>query len=182
MNISEMYLRNCYNQSDINEHLPALKTYSTGCDLVVEMGVRSIVSTWAFLDARPKKLISIDINHPNTCGGNLDLVKKLCELENINFEFIQGDTTKMEIPECDLLFIDTWHVYDQLKKELELHSGKVKKYIIFHDTTTFGIVGETPTYRGLNFAIEEFLAVNKNWVIEKVYTNNNGLTILKRIP
>jgi hypothetical protein len=33
---------------------------------------------------------------------------------------------------------------------------------------------------GLQKAIDEFLDTNKEWEIYKVYTNNNGLTILKR--
>lgn len=181
MKISELYNYYCSINSDINEHLPTLKKYATDCDVVIEMGVRWIVSTWALLDAKPKKLISIDINHPNSCGGNLELVEKLAQEENLNFQFIQADTTKIEIPECDLLFIDTWHVYDQLKKELQLHGNKAKKYIAFHDTKTFGTVGEDPAYKGLNLAINEFLSENKNWEIEKIYENNNGLTIIKRL-
>jgi len=41
-------------QSDINEHLGTLKKYTQECNIIVEMGVRSIVSTWAFLAGKPK--------------------------------------------------------------------------------------------------------------------------------
>lgn len=34
--------------------------------------------------------------------------------------------------------------------------------------------------KGLWPAIEEFLATHPEWVIDRRYTNNNGLTILKR--
>jgi len=34
--------------------------------------------------------------------------------------------------------------------------------------------------RGLWPAIEEFLAMHPEWIIERRYTNNNGLTILAR--
>ena len=82
------------------------------------------------------------------------------------------------------MFIDTYHEYNQLKQELKLHGNKVKKYLIFHDTTTFGQFGET--FKELNTigiwkAIQEFLDENKNWIIEEKLDNNNGLTILKRI-
>ena len=33
---------------------------------------------------------------------------------------------------------------------------------------------------GLKPAINEFISNNKEWEIYKIYTNNNGLTILKR--
>ena len=34
---------------------------------------------------------------------------------------------------------------------------------------------------GLSKAIEEFLAAHTEWKIHEVYTNNNGLTALKRV-
>jgi len=34
---------------------------------------------------------------------------------------------------------------------------------------------------GLKPAIHEFLEENKNWVVHAYFTNNNGLTILKRV-
>jgi hypothetical protein len=34
---------------------------------------------------------------------------------------------------------------------------------------------------GLWPAIEEFLLLNKDWVLHERFTNNNGLTILKKI-
>lgn len=179
--IEEIYKNVCDKASDINEHLPTLRKYAEGCDLVVEMGVRWVVSTWAFLAAKPKKLLSIDIVHPNTFGSNLDAVNQICKAENQDFEFIQGDTTRITIPQCDFLFIDTWHVYDQLKIELDRHCDKVNKFIALHDTETFGKVGETPSHKGLQFAVDEFLESKPEWQLEKHYENNNGLTILKRV-
>ena len=142
------------------------------------MGVRWIVSTYAFLMGKPKRMISYDIN-PVNWEWIKDLVK-----EDTDFQFIIGDTTKIEIEETDLLFIDTWHVYEQLKVELKLHANKASKYIILHDTTTFEFIGETITsdvvYDGLWPAIEEFLEENPHWELLERYYNNNGLTILKR--
>ena len=43
----------------------------------------------------------------------------------------------------DLTFIDTWHVYGQLKRELNKFSKITNKYIIMHDTTVDEIYGET---------------------------------------
>jgi hypothetical protein len=47
--------------SDINEHLPTLLRYAQECDHITEMGVRWVVSTYAFVVASPKKIISIAI-------------------------------------------------------------------------------------------------------------------------
>jgi hypothetical protein len=172
--LNEQYQFECTRRSDINEHLPTLKKYAEECEHITEMGVRDVVSTWAFLMSKPKKLISYDINTINE-KVILDLIKET----DIQFQFILADTTKIEIEETDLLFIDTLHTYDQLKVELALHGNKSKKYIIFHDTTLFGSRGERGDI-GLNPAINEFIEKNPYWIKHEVFTNNNGLTILKR--
>ena len=174
----------CYGEfnGDIYEHIPTLRALTEECDLVTEMGVRWVVSTWAFLAGKPKKLISIDIDyHPD-----IEKVKKIAFENGISFEFIQGNTLQITIEETDLLFLDTLHTYTQLKKELTLHANKVRKYIIMHDTTTYAHCGMGPELGGdiiplgLWNAITEFLAQNINWRIKARYTNNNGLTILEK--
>jgi len=180
-NLEEIYNEKCLTYSDISEHLPTLKKYTEECEHVTEMGVRYVISTYAFMMGKPKKLISIDILPVENFGINREDLKKLALENGVEFNFIVGDTTKIEIEETDLLFIDTWHVYHQLIKELTLHGNKSRKYIILHDTTTFGEYGECNEGEGLWKAVEEFLNLNSNWILEKKYTNNNGLTILKKI-
>ena len=66
MNIIERYNQELnIIESDINEHLPVLREYAEKCDTITEMGVRFVVSTYAFAIANPKKIVSIDIIHPN---------------------------------------------------------------------------------------------------------------------
>lgn len=181
--ILDTYKTLCLTPSDIYEHLPTLRKYATFSNHITEMGVRNVVSTWAFLAGCPQTLISIDIN---PCP--VDYARYLASENGIDFKFIQGDTTKLEIENTDLLFIDTLHAYGQLKLELELHASKVRKHIIFHDTTTFGIQSECPypsefgpSYdKGLWPAIEEFLVSNQDWYLKEKFANNNGLTILER--
>ena len=178
--LENIYNQRCSMPSDINEHLPTLKKYAEECDHITEMGVRWVVSTFAFMMGKPKKLISIDIDPVEKHGiQTIDLIT-LAKTAGVEFEFVLGDTTEIEIEETDFLFIDTLHTYTQLKKELALHPSKVKKYIGFHDTTTFAQVGEYKEV-GLWPAIEEFLNSNPEWVIAEKFENNNGLTILKRI-
>jgi hypothetical protein len=192
--IVEKYKQLSEVRSDINEHLITLKKYAEECDTVVEMGVRSIVSTWAFLAANPKKLISLDLHNPDKFGGNIQEIYDGVSSTSIDFSFIEQDSLTYNLESCDLLFIDTLHDYLQLKKELTRHHTKVKKYIIFHDTVSFeysdeksvdemGIINQTETNlpKGLWPAIEEFLYHNRNWIIWEKKPNNNGLTILKRI-
>jgi len=65
------------------------------------------------------------------------------------------------------------------REELRLHSGKVRKYIVLHDTNTFGQVGETEGHAGLWPAVEEFLAQG-TFRLKHRFENNNGLAILER--
>lgn len=177
MTLLELYEQRCSEKSDINEHLPTLKRYAEECDHVTEMGVRTIVSTYALLMGKPKKMVSYDIRFADT-----DFIKELVK-DDTEFVFEIANTLNLEMEETDLLFIDTLHNYNQLKRELELHGNKSRKYIIFHDTTTFEWGGESYEGKpevGLWPAIDEFLKENQHWEIHERFTNNNGLTVLKR--
>lgn len=199
-NIKENYQKKCNIESDINEHLSILMELSKECETICEFGVRSIVSTWAFLygllqnNSLNKNLISVDIINVN-CDNVVNIAKEA----GITMQFICEDSVKCEIPETDLLFIDTWHIYGHLKRELNTHHSKVKKYIVMHDTELDKIKGESlrcgwdikeqsknsgyppeEISQGLQKAIDEFLENHIEWSIFKIYTNNNGLTILRR--
>jgi hypothetical protein len=181
--INSIFTLLCEIESDIHEHLPVLKKYAEECETITEMGVCSAKSTYALIAGKPKKLTSIDYRHPDEITGIPNVVDKLYKISkdnNIDFTFILGSTTEIEIEDTDLLFIDTLHAYNQLKKELELHGNKAKKYIIFHDTTLFENKDEDGGNIGLWKAISEFLEENKHWVVNERFYNNNGLTILKR--
>lgn len=166
MTIQEQYEEFCKTPSDINEHLPALRKYYDECNHVTEIGVRGCVSLHAALSSNAKKVVAIDILN-------------VAVPESDKLQFICANDLEIEIEPTDFLFIDTWHIYDQLKKELELHAVKVKRWIGMHDVYTFGINGEGGGV-GLLPAINEFLANNKDWVIVYHTNSNNGLMIIER--
>ena len=197
--IKSMYETLCYTPSDINEHLPTLNRYASECNIIVECGVRSVVSSYAFALALKNRdntyLYQIDPERSN----NVDRFQKLCLDEGIKTEFIEKSDLDCDLINCELLFIDTWHVYGQLKRELARWYSSVSKYIIMHDTTVDEWDGETvrcnlnaelqstrygfqieEIKKGLWPAISEFLIEHPEWKILERYTNNNGLTILKR--
>lgn len=180
LTIDGLYHLKLNQSSDINEHLPTLKHYTEQCSHVTEFGVRWVVSTYAFMMGKPKILRSYDLEPIENYGIDSDYLKFLAAHNEIDFEFSVGNTLTLDIEQTDLLFIDTLHTYGQLKLELELHNSKVNKFIVLHDTETFGMIGENGEV-GLWPAVEEFLNTNIEWTLEKRYTNNNGLTILKRI-
>ncbi len=170
--------------SDINEHLPTLYKYAKQCEHITEMGVRWIVSTWAFLAAHPKKMISYDIENPSYWGADINEVLRMARDEDLNYTFIQQNVLQVDIEETDLLFIDTLHNYEQLKEELRLHANKVRKYMIFHDTVSYASTDEssnTTETTGILPAIIEFLQTNPSWYIREQCLNNNGLMVLARM-
>lgn len=184
--ITHHYEARCAVPTDINEHLPTLKKLAQECQVVVELGVRSIVSTWAFLAGRPNQLISLDIVYPKRYmkhdpnGCDLNLVFELSELAGIEFAFHRGDSRKFQCPRCDLLFIDTLHDYELLRDELALHAKAAQKYIVLHDTESYWFKGESAP-EGIGRAVQEFIIANDNWKIIERFTNNNGLMILQKV-
>lgn len=164
----------------IAHYMSTLNEYASKCDSVVEIGVNQVCSTWAFLHSNPSNgVLSVDIDLQRTeymkkigLSENIWLTwaKHLAEKEQVAFSAVQSDSLQVELPEHDLLFIDSKHTYSHLRDELKLHGRRAKKYIILHDTTLFP---------ELNDAINEFLLDNKNYKVEKVFNDTPGLTIIK---
>jgi glycosyltransferase involved in cell wall biosynthesis len=171
------YHNACKTSSNINEHLPTLNALAKECGHVTEFGVSDGHSTRAFLIEKDIKLRSYDIIHNQNVQSLFDVAIN----ENRDFRYTIADVSTIEIEETDLLFIDTWHSYNQLKKELAMHSHKARKYIVMHDTHTFGIQDEGGSgNKGLLPAIIEFIIEHPEWKFKSHYTNCNGLTVLER--
>ena len=198
--IETIYKRKVEESSDINEHLPTLYKYGLECKTITECGVRSVVSSYAFAAAL--------LGRPNTKLFQIDIVKsdrvedfqQECEQYGIDTVFYEQSDLLCPLEETDLLFIDTWHIYGHLKRELARWNSVVTKFIILHDTTVDEWDGESvrcgwdipqqsiqsgipeeEISKGLWPAIEEFLADHLEWRLKERFTNNNGLTILERV-
>lgn len=171
--LNKLYQEACQKESDIWMHLPILAGLAGECEHVTEMGVRHGVSTRALLWAQPRRLICYDIlRYPDW--------EQLQDLRGrTEVTFNQADTRSIEIEQTELLFIDTFHAYEQLRVELERHSPRVSRYIAMHDTVTFGQVGEDRKEPGLWKAVEDFIAQG-NWAMMMHRAVNNGLTVLER--
>lgn len=185
---------------DPDFHTTLLK-YAKNCDHITEFGVRWVESTFDFILAKPKKLISIDIDHPSihtSFNGESNLQEAYASADEcgVHFTFKQANILEIDIEETDLLFIDTEHSYLQLKHELKKHSKKVRKYIIMHDTLSHKYVDsqsygrnhtlpeidpEDHKKQGLGLAISEFLEFNKDWKLKEEIISGQGMTILEKI-
>lgn len=171
-----LYQQKCAEESDINEHLPRLRELAAQCDTVVELGTRYATSTVALLAGQPRQLMTVDI-HPSPSANGLKPMAG-----RTDFRVIQADSTQVEIPDCDLLFIDTIHTAEQVARELSKHVVKCRRFIVFHDTVSFGEAGEGEKTAGINHAIRAFLQKNPEWFTVSWATNNNGLAVLSKNP
>jgi len=200
--IEQKYFELCNTSSDINEHLPTLYKYASECDSVVECGVRRCVSSWAFAygllnnNKSEKHLFLNDISY---C--NIDEILEKTTDTNLSIRHQWVSNLILELDRnYDLIFIDTWHIYGQLKRELANLHKYANKYIIMHDTEIDKIYGESVRNKhdielkikhsgfpreeiecGLQKAIDEFLLENPQWKLKEVFTNNNGLTVLEKV-
>jgi len=189
-------------KSDINEHLLTLSKYASECEFVLAMGVQNPASSWAFAhgllrNKKNNKILFLNETHEVDV---YDISYKTNSLPIvIEYKFINN--LQLELKEkVDLTFIDTWHVYGQMKRELAKFAPFTKKYIIMHDTTVDDWRGETvrcgldagqqafdsgipyeEIVKGIWPAIQEFLEANPEWVLHERFMNNNGLTILRRL-
>ena len=202
----------CNTASDINEHLPVLFRYAKQCNSALELGVRGCVSSWAIsaglLENKNGIRKKIFMNDSRECqiGELIDVLEPLSI--DVKYEWKNDLEIEFDADEkYDMVFIDTWHVYGQIKRELEKFSSIATKFIIMHDTTVDEVEGETLREYGYNYqqafiratelatetgiprdeilkgmwyGIEEFLTNHPEWYIKQRFFNNNGLMILAR--
>lgn len=127
--------------------------------------------------------------------GCVERVLQKCH--GLRFAFIEGDDLVVPTMKADLIFIDTWHTYAQLTKELERWADAAGRYLVFHDTQSFGYHDEgvaghggknvdealyvgAASKVGLRAAVTDFMSTHPEWIIEKEFINNSGLLILAR--
>lgn len=199
--LQSRYLELCHHCSDINEHLPTLAAYASLCRHITECGVRGAISSYAIatslVETPGAQLIQVD---PETSPGS-ERFRIHCERQGLPVTFYQQSDLECPMEQTDLLFIDTWHVYGHLKRELARWHSHVSKFILLHDTEVDKWRGETlriggnphalslssgipqeEIQRGLWPAVLEFLSAHPEWTLREQYTNCNGLTVLARAP
>jgi len=172
-----LYRRSVVTPSDINEHLPHLRELASRVEHVTEFGTRSGCSTSAFLCAKPKRMQAFDLYRDPV----VDSLELAANEVGVDFTFHQTDVLKTEIEETDLLFIDTWHVEEQMAAELERHASKVRQFLVMHDTETFAHIGETAGHGGIWPAISDYMRRHPEWRLLEHFPNGNGLTVFARV-
>lgn len=170
MTIDELYHEKAQG-GDMAPNMATLRLYGEICPRIVEFGTRAGCSTVAFL-AGGAEVWSYDIAPQQfECPGDIAY----------RWHFTQADTKLLpDIPECDLLFIDTIHTYFQVQAELRF-APKAKRFIALHDTVIYGKTGDDGSL-GINLAIFDFLCANPEWRISFHNNDTWGLTVLEKKP
>ena len=156
MNLRAEYERLRQTPSDIYQHLPFFVTEVLRLEAktVIELGTRSGVSTVAWLYALEQTgghLWSVDIDPAPP-------------LDAEHWTFLRGNDLSPDIvsqlPEADIVFIDTSHAFDQTLAELNVYQHKVRPggVILLHDTELARPEGVRGRPFPVKRAIEEFCA------------------------
>ena len=175
-------------EGDSDRHLMTLFSLaiSTKGKNFLELGVRKGVSTLPLLLASKMcdaKLHSVDIN--KTTFEPPEELKKYWEFyEMDSIEFLNNSETYY-----DLIYIDDWHSYEHVKKELEILDSKISPntLILLHDL----MYGDTCPFYHVDLTIKDgqwgnggpYRAVaelNPQFWEFSTIPYNNGLTILRK--
>lgn len=187
--LEEFYGQCCSAQRAISPHLPRLRQLASGLDVAVEFGVKAGASSSALL-LGAKRVISYDILETKSA-------RNLQRIAGSRWDYRLEDSRRAAFGACDLLFVDSQHDYAQVQAELTAHAHKVRKYLAFHDSITFGTIGadgESGLHRwtyergvsvpqeamGIRPAIDEMMAADQSWRVLKHYTDSHGLLVLER--
>lgn len=202
--IDDFYQSALASKSDICEHMPLLRLLTEECvrtcktatreptgGHVTELGFRwATGSTIAFLAGRPRQLVSWDLEPLHVVHQNcLDLLRAVALNPDgtgkppgqTRWQPRAGDTLEVTLEETDMILFDTLHTASHLLKETFRHGPRARKFLVFHDTETYGTTGEDGKCPGLRAAINRF---QKEYfplwrkVVDVPY--NNGLVVLQR--
>lgn len=159
---------------DLNQHLPKLMELASQVSHVTEFTERR-ESTIGLLGGKPEKLVSY-----NTEAEDLVLSGAARMYPWI---YLQHKQTS-EIPaieETDLLFLDSSPTYAGLMDEFHKYAKSVKRWIVMHDTVSYGQNGPDGG-PGKIPAIREFIKNNPEWFVYWHTNNQYGLSVLGRLP
>ena len=163
--------------------LPIIQKFGEKALIAIDIGVCKATGSTRYIlkgmEKNPSKdKIFIGIDHEDQ---RMDWLK----LESWQ-HYVLGDSRKLETvlkvqklinnsKGADLIFIDTVHEYEFIKKELNLWKQLAHKKTIwlFHDTWMFG------TYNHMTDAIKEFAEESGIWEYEDITQEAHGLGMLK---
>lgn len=191
MDLETAYQQHCQRQTAIAPHLPRLRALARGLDDVIEFGVRHGASSSAWL-----------LGAAHVTSYDIVSTIEARQLESIadgRWTYRIQSSLEAVAQFCDLLFLDSLHTFAQTDAELRRHADLVSRYLVFHDTITFGVVGaagesgrqswnysqhvgeSVPTaHLGIRPAIDDLMIRDASWRIMERSSRSHGLLILAR--
>ena len=190
--------------SDVRDHIADHVRLAMDCEVVMEVGVRGMVSTWGILwgllhnHQATKKYIGVDLYFPT--GATWRKFEHVCVEAEVECIFLDQNDMSLVPADIggvvDMLFIDALHTYCHVLYELTTFHPIVRQYIALHDTSApwgdhdepyAGDYSEYPawmdrTKRGVFTAVQDFLALYPTeWELIMKKENSNGYTLLARV-
>lgn len=175
--LEAMFRQAVERPSDINEHINTLFRLASGVSHVTEFAGGECLSTYGFALAKPQVLRRYQ--RERSCSDVR--IAAVARMAGVDYVRAPQEGVDAEIEPTDLLFIDTLHVEERMRDELERHAHKVRRYLIMHDTETYGQNGEAPGRRGVWPAIASYMRRHPEWRLLHHFANNNGLTVFIRV-
>ena len=178
-------------KGDSDKHL--LTMYSIALSInaknILELGVRNGDTTLPYLLAAKENngyLESVDVNDSSfECPIELKNLWSFYKTDAI--EFLQDKV--LENKKYDLIYIDDWHSYEHVKKELELIDQLIRpgSVVLMHDL----MYGNTCPYYHVDLTVcspqwanggpyRAVAELNPNFWEFSTIPSNNGLTILRK--
>lgn len=86
------------------------------------------------------------------------------------FRGVVEQDSRVPLPACDFLLIDSLHTPRHLREELAVHGPHVRRYILVHDTATFP---------ALAAVLDQWARAN-DWTVQQAQARNAGWTLLAK--
>lgn len=189
-------IEDLYNQARkrpdaMAQHMETIRKLASEFDQVAEIGIRRGSSTIALLAGVDGKdngaVFSCDIErlplHESIAQAAGDLWFR---------SYMPSEQWEWSEPQMEMLVVDGYHTYSQVKMELDRFADRVIDVLVFHDTMSCGIQGDgiadrklhdseaMDDTRGIRLAIDELMIRDPSWRIEMHLPNDSGLLVLRR--
>jgi hypothetical protein len=172
----ELYKWNQPLDRDLNKHFDKLREYAEQVDNIVEVTNRR-ESQLPFLVALPASFTSYQTEGDKLHETADALAKDVGLVINRKFVTGRAHPTVTSIPNCDLLYLDTAHTYDNLLRCLTQFNHQVGRFLIVRGTQIHGEKGEDGR-PGLLPALREFMRKAPRWTVIYHSAEQYGITVL----
>ncbi len=179
VNPNEIFNQKRISSHNIAEHMPTLLRMAFDCEHVTCLSVWHDGAFIALAAGLPKTLVA-------ACPDGQPEWPILHEMRMSprpeNFTSFPGEPLVAPVEETDMIFISCRHNAIYVKRLLEAHGNKARKWLVFHNTVVYGETSDGgPTEEGLLHGIRSWMRENPHWSVKKHYRNCNGLLVLTRL-